>query len=184
MSNFLLNRLFHSQQALRYWSICCDRHICGFSLLSMQHQALVLVTLRLIKHVAQLLIVRAHNPSSRKGLCAMDFVFESPACLTPQSLHVFLLLVIAQPGGYLPFSLFWLTGSDRADWLLGRRNLNSQSSANRWITQFIAAQRCHGLFYRAKVRILYTCIVAWRSQISHGVRTGVTSSRPLGILAW
>ena len=87
----------------------------------------MLVTLRMIKHVAQLLVGRTRNPSSGEVLCPTDLVFESPARLTPQGLHVVLLLITAQPGerfvfllllrlpflegshGNLPLSLLWLT---------------------------------------------------------------------------
>ena len=57
----------------------------------------MLVNARMIKDVAQLLVGGAGNPGSRV-LGPTNLVLEPPACLTPQTLNVSLLLIATQLG--------------------------------------------------------------------------------------
>ena len=58
----------------------------------------MLVTARMVKEVAQLLVGGASNPGSREVLSPTNLVLEPPARLAPQTLNVSLLLVATQPG--------------------------------------------------------------------------------------
>ena len=58
----------------------------------------MLVTARMIKGVAQLLVGGAGNPGSREVLSPTNLVLELPACLATQTLNVSLLLIATQPG--------------------------------------------------------------------------------------
>ena len=58
----------------------------------------MLVTVRMIKDVAQLLVGGAGNPGRRDVLSPTNLVLKPPARLTPQTLNVSLLLIATQPG--------------------------------------------------------------------------------------
>ena len=58
----------------------------------------MLVTARMIKDVAQLLVGGASNSGGREVLSPTNLVLEPPARLAPQTLNVSLLLIAMQPG--------------------------------------------------------------------------------------
>ena len=58
----------------------------------------MLVTVHMIKDIAQLLVGGAGNPGGREVLSPTNPVLELPARLAPQTLNVSLLLIATQPG--------------------------------------------------------------------------------------